>query len=69
MKTKEETDKEILESAKETDSKTSQINIRDTNSEHPLDCHCIIHRVVKFDKALSSKEEGRRKKELDFYES
>jgi hypothetical protein len=66
-KSKAEANNEILLGTKEkSDNEISQINVRDLNSTHPIDCICPIHEVVRFDKQYSLQEEIKRREELNY---
>lgn len=46
--TKSEADQRILSEAKAQDNDVSKINIRHTNSTHPVDCNCTPCRQLRF---------------------
>lgn len=66
MKTKEQTDKEILEGATKDNDELSEIRVRHTDSVHPLDCSCALCLQLRF-KPFSSKKEDEIKEELDWF--
>lgn len=50
MKSKEQTNKEILEGAAKDDNEISEVRVRHTESQHPLDCSCGLCPVTRFKK-------------------
>lgn len=70
-KSKEETNAEILSSAKQADVVTpessSVITKRHVNSTHPIQCRCLLHREIRFHD-FSAKDEQQKKSDLDWYQ-
>lgn len=70
VKTQQETDAEIISSAKIADvilpEIASEIRIRHTRSAHPVQCYCLLHRVTRFDKNFSSSRENEVKDSLEW---
>lgn len=62
MKTKEQTDKEILEGASKDNNEISEVRVRHTDSVHPLDCTCGMCPRVRFNR----EDEEKVVKELDW---
>lgn len=71
MKTQAQTDAEILTSAKAADvvskETSSTIRIRNSESVHPIQCECLIHRNLKL-REFSTPKEIKAKAELDWYQ-
>lgn len=69
MKTKSETDKEILEQASINNNKISEVRVRHTDSVHPLDCSCEPCKTLRFTINASPEAENEIKENLDWYQS
>jgi hypothetical protein len=69
-KSREQTDAEILSSAKIADEinpeGSSTIRVRNTSSVHPTQCNCLLHRNLNLKKFDPIKEE-KDKEVLDWY--
>lgn len=66
MKTKEQTDAEILEGASKDNDEISEIRVRHTDSVHPLDCSCDLCLELR-NQYFSSKKEDEVKEELEWF--
>jgi hypothetical protein len=71
-KSQAQTDAEILASAKIAEEilpeGTSEIRVRHTRSQHPIQCQCLIHRDITKRRNPSPIQEAKDKEELDWYQ-
>jgi hypothetical protein len=63
--TKSQADTRILSEAKVDDNDVSQINVRHTNSTHPVDCRCTPCKQLRF--VNSSPAESKEKDNKGLY--
>lgn len=64
MKSKEQTDAEILDGAAKDNNEISEVRVRHTDSVHPLDCSCGMCPKVRFE----HRDEDKVKEELDWFD-
>lgn len=50
MKSKAQTDNEILNGASKNNNEISEVRVRHSESVHPLDCSCELHLRTRFNK-------------------
>jgi len=48
MKSKQQTDNEILEGASKDNNEISEVRVRHSESQHPLDCSCTLCLETRF---------------------
>lgn len=65
MKSKTQTNSEILEGASESNNEVSLIKVRHVDSQHPKDCSCDLCKPLRF-QSNSSPAELKKKTELDW---
>lgn len=63
MKTKAETDNEILERASKDNNEISEIRVRHSESQHPIDCSCSLCLDLRFKGVI---DENPKIEELDW---
>lgn len=68
MKTKQETNNEILNGAAKDNNEISEVRVRHTDSVHPLDCSCDSCLIARH-KNIGPEGEDEIKEELDWYDS
>jgi hypothetical protein len=65
QETKQQADARVLTEAKVDDNNVSKINVRHTDSTHPLDCSCTPCKQLRY--SLDSNQESIEKDERDLY--
>lgn len=55
MKSKEQTNNEILEGASRGNNEISEVRVRHTESVHPIDCSCELHLRTRFNQENPNK--------------
>lgn len=68
MKTKQETNNEILTGAAKNNNEISEVRVRHTESVHALDCSCELCLIARH-KNIGPSGEDEIKKDLDWYDS
>jgi len=65
MKSKSQTDNEILEGASKDNNEISEVRVRHSESIHPVDCSCTLCLELRF-KPFSDKKEKEIVDQLDW---